>query len=97
MLVLRFYVGLFHNWSFAELMYFINGVVVTTEQDIRTNSSQFSAEALKQFPDIAVSAGEAAKSKSFHDASPCDTFINTEQLEISSQQVTFVWTSILFG
>lgn len=61
--------------------------VVTTEQDIRTNSSQFSAEALKQFPDIAVSAGEAAKSKSFHDASPCDTFINTEQLEISSQQV----------
>lgn len=57
--------------------------VVTAEQDVRTTSSQFSAEALKQFPDVAVSAGEAAKSKSFDDASQCDTSINTAQLEIS--------------
>lgn len=59
--------------------------VVTAEQDIRTTSSQFSAEALKQFPDVAVSAKEAAKTKSFDDASQCDTSINTEQLEISLQ------------
>ncbi|XP_055833268.1 uncharacterized protein LOC129902200 isoform X2 [Solanum dulcamara] len=65
----------------------ISSGVVTAEQDIRTNSFQFSAEALKHFPDIAVSAGEAIKSKSFDDASRCNTSINTEQLGISPQPV----------
>ncbi|KAK4351878.1 hypothetical protein RND71_027396 [Anisodus tanguticus] len=37
--------------------------------------------------DLAVSAGEAAKSKLFEDASRCDTSIKTEQLEISLQPV----------
>ncbi|CAN4093981.1 unnamed protein product [Withania somnifera] len=59
------------------------------EQDIRTTSSQFSAEALKQFPDVAVSAGEAAKSRSFDDASQCDTSINTELLQISLPVVAY--------
>ncbi|MCD7455791.1 hypothetical protein HAX54_029645 [Datura stramonium] len=63
--------------------------VVTAEQDVRTTSSHFSAEAdaMQQLPDVAVSAEEAAKSKSFDDASLCDTSINTEQLEISLQPI----------
>ncbi|CAN4122982.1 unnamed protein product [Withania somnifera] len=61
--------------------------VVSADQDTRTTSSQFSAEALKQFPDVAASAGEAAKSKSFDYASQCDTSINTEQLEISLEPI----------
>ncbi|XP_016568403.2 uncharacterized protein LOC107866899 isoform X2 [Capsicum annuum] len=61
--------------------------VVTAEQDMKTTGSQFSAEALDQFPDVAASAGEAAKSKSFDNASQCDTSTNTEQLKISQQPV----------
>lgn len=64
---------------------------------MKTTGSQFSAEALDQFPDVAASAGEAAKSKSFDNASQCDTSTNTEQLKISQQPVSFIWTYILFS
>nr|XP_016468014.1 PREDICTED: uncharacterized protein LOC107790579 isoform X2 [Nicotiana tabacum] len=61
--------------------------VVGEEQEIMTTSSQFNDEVSKQFPEVAVSAGEAAKLKSSEDASQCDTSISTEQLEISLQPV----------
>lgn len=70
----------------------MNGVVVKEEQEIRTTNSQFNDEVSKQFPEVAVSAGEAAKLKSSEDASQCDTSISTEQLEISLQPVGFIWT-----
>ncbi|XP_060199827.1 uncharacterized protein LOC132628115 isoform X2 [Lycium barbarum] len=41
----------------------------------------------EQFPDLAVSAGEATKSKSFGDASRCETSIKTEHPEISLRPV----------
>ncbi|OIS96920.1 PREDICTED: uncharacterized protein LOC109234282 isoform X2 [Nicotiana attenuata] len=70
----------------AEASMIANGVV-KEEQEIRTTSSQFNDEVSKQFPEVAVSAGEAAKLKSSEDASQCDTSISTEQLEISLQPI----------
>ncbi|XP_009780817.1 uncharacterized protein [Nicotiana sylvestris] len=70
----------------AEASMIANGVV-KEEQEIRTTNSQFNDEVSKQFPEVAVSAGEAAKLKSSEDASQCDTSISTEQLEISLQPI----------